>query len=82
MKITGERCPLQTSPRAHLYEFEEDQESVRLVVASDDDTCAIISVQNNSVSEHRRRVVKCLLLVLLELSSIALRRQRVSVPGG
>lgn len=41
---------VQTSPRALLYEFTEGQDHVRLVIASEDDTCATVSVQDNSVS--------------------------------
>lgn len=41
---------VQTSPRTHLYEFADGQDHVRVVIASDDDTCATVSVQNNSVS--------------------------------
>ncbi|XP_026314118.1 SID1 transmembrane family member 1-like isoform X2 [Hyposmocoma kahamanoa] len=54
----------QTSPRAYLYEFLEGQDHVRLVIASDDDTCATVSVQNNScpvgesLAEEKRRSLR------------------------
>ncbi|CAG4961741.1 unnamed protein product [Parnassius apollo] len=38
----------QISPRVFHYQFEEGQQSVRLVVESDDDICASISIQNYS----------------------------------
>lgn len=41
---------VQTAPRAHLYEFSEDQDFVQLLIASDDDKCALVSIQDNSVS--------------------------------
>ncbi|XP_030036425.2 SID1 transmembrane family member 2 isoform X1 [Manduca sexta] len=36
----------QTAPGVHYYAFEPGQESVRLVVHSEDDVCATISIQN------------------------------------
>ncbi|CAK1601446.1 unnamed protein product [Parnassius mnemosyne] len=38
----------QTAPRVFHYQFEEGQQSVRLVVQSDDDICVSISIQNYS----------------------------------
>lgn len=39
----------QTAPRVAHYRFSEGQSSVRLIVSSDSEVCATLSVQNYSV---------------------------------
>lgn len=68
---------VQTSPRTHLYEFIDGQDHVRLVIASDNDVCATVSVQNNSVS----RVSSSSYIALRYVLSINLKKSNCVLFG-